>query len=88
MVSRLRSCAPSPAALREDNGLVHGMCRRDSMVLVDKCGSSSITVRTVIVFVSIVDVRHRPPFFSQSGALIRFFENVECLLCIVDSTIH
>ncbi len=36
------------------------------------------------MFISIINIRGCPPFFSHTGALFGFVENVECHLRIVD----
>ncbi len=55
---------------------------------VEECRLSSITARTILIFISVMDVCNRPSFFSHSGASFTFFKNVECLFCIIDSAIH
>ncbi len=67
---------------------VWGMCRRSSRALVEKCRSSSVTAQTVLILISMIDTHTWKPFFSHSDALFRYFGNVECYLCVVDSAIH
>ncbi len=69
--------------------IIQGMCRRASTrAVVNKCRLSSITAQIVLIFISVIDIHGRPPFFSHSGASFRFFGNVECHLCIADSAIY
>ncbi len=59
-----------------------------SRTLADKCQFSSITAQIVLMFVSMIGIRGWPPFSSCSSASFRFFENVKCHWCIVNSAIH
>ncbi len=83
------TCTISSFSVRMRWSIIQGMWRRTPRAFVDRCQSSSITAEMVLLmFVFMINVCSWPPFYSHSDASVRFFENVECRLCIVDTAIH
>ncbi len=76
---------PSPASLCGYNGLSYKGCIGEPLVpLWRNVDCHQLVAQTVLMFISVIDVRGQPPFFSCSSASFRFFRmwNATCVLSI------